>query len=135
MLSGVPAELAPLLESTAVAFVSTLGPNGAPQTTPMWFVFKGGAVRFSLVAGRQKLRNLERDPRVSVVIVDPAEPTRYVELRGRVELVADAAFALEREVAVKYRGAHIDHEAPGTMRFFATVQVDRVTSQSGYRVQ
>lgn len=135
MPSRVPAELAPLLGSTAVAFVSTIGPSGAPQSTPMWFIWRDEAVRFSLVAGRQKLRNLERDPRVSVVIVDPAEPTRYVELRGHVELIADPGFALEREVAVKYRGEHIDHEAPGTKRFVATVHVDRVTSQSGYRAQ
>lgn len=128
----IPKELAPLLDSTAVAFVSTIGPKGEPQTTPMWFMWKDGAVHFSLVDGRQKLRNLRRDPRTSVVIVDPAEPTRYVELRGRVELVPDAQVALEREVAIKYRGAHEDIEPPGTMRFAATLTVDRVTSQAGH---
>jgi PPOX class probable F420-dependent enzyme len=128
----IPAELAPLLDSTAVAFVSTIGPRGEPQSTPIWFVWKDGAVRFSLVDGRQKLRNLRRDPRASVVIVDPAEPTRYLELRGRVELVPDPGFALEHEVAVKYRGAHEDVEPPGTMRYAAALTVDRVTSQAGH---
>jgi PPOX class probable F420-dependent enzyme len=128
----IPGELAPLLDSTAVAFVSTIGPRGEPQTTPIWFVWKDGAVHFSLVDGRQKLRNLRRDPRASVVVVDPAEPTRYLELRGRVQLVPDPQLALEREVAVRYRGAHVDVEPPGTMRFAATLEVDRVTSQSGH---
>lgn len=128
----IPAELAALLDSTAVALVSTIGPKGEPQTTPIWFVWKDGAVQFSLVDGRQKLRNLRLDPRASVVIVDPAEPTRYLELRGQVHLAADPDLALEREIAVKYRGAHTDVEPPGTMRFAATLDVERVTSQAGH---
>jgi PPOX class probable F420-dependent enzyme len=129
--TDIPAELTPLLESTAVAFVSTIGPNGEPQTTPLWFLWGDGALRFSLVAGRQKLRNLRRDPRASVVIVDPAEPTYSVELRGSVDLVADPELELERTVAVKYRGEHVDHE-PGLARYAATLRVERVTSQSGH---
>ena len=132
MSVGIPTELAPLLDSTAVAFVSTIGPKGEPQTTPIWFIWKDGAVRFSLVAGRQKLRNLRRDPRASVVIVDPGEPTRYLELRGRVELVPDPHIAREREVAIKYRGVHEDVEPPGTMRYAATLTIDRVTYQAGH---
>ena len=132
MSVGIPTELAPLLDSTAVAFVSTIGPRKEPQTTPIWFIWKDGAVHFSLVDGRQKVRNLRRDPRASVVIVDPAEPTRYLELRGRVHLVPDPQLGLEREVAIKYRGAHVDVEPPGTMRFAATLDVDRVTSQVGH---
>lgn len=128
----IPVELEPLLHSTALALVSTIGRAGEPQTTPMWFTWKQGTVHFSLVDGRQKLRNLRRDPRASVVIIDPAEPTRYLELRGRVALVPDEQHALEREVAIKYRGAHEDVEPPGTMRFAAMLTVDRVTSQAGH---
>ena len=119
-------------EERGFAFVSTIGPRGEPQTTPIWFVWKDGAVHFSLVHGRQKLRNLRRDPRASVVIVDPAEPTRYLELRGRVHLTPDPQLALEREVANKYGGGHVDVEPPGTMRFAAMLDIDRVTSQAGY---
>jgi len=85
-----------------------------------------------LLDGRQRLRDLRRDPRASVVIVDPAEPTRYRELRGRVQFVPDPLLALERDVAIKYRGVHEDVEPPGTMRFSATLTVDRVTSQVGH---
>lgn len=128
----IPAEFHPLLESTALALVSTLGPDGAPQTTPMWFLFDDGQVRFSLVEGRQKLRNLRRDPRLSVVVVDPARPTYYVELRGTANLVPDPERALERAVAVKYTGEYVDGEPPGTWRFAATVVVRRVTAQRGH---
>ena len=58
----IPEEFHPLLKSPALALVSTLGPGGAPQATPLWFLFEGGHVRFSLVKGRQKLRNPRRDP-------------------------------------------------------------------------
>lgn len=132
MSDAIPSELEPLLHATAVAFVSTIGPKGEPQTTPIWFLWRDGAVRFSLVDGRQKLRNLRRDPRASLVIVDPADPTRYVELRGTVALVDDPDLALERAVAVKYRGEHVDVEPPGTARIAATLTVHRVTSQSGH---
>ncbi len=128
----IPTEFSPLLGSTALAVVSTVGPDGAPQSSPIWFLFDGEHVRFSLVEGRRKLRNLRRDPRVSVVVVDPARPTYYVELRGVVELAPDPGLALERAVAVKYAGRHVDVEPPGTPRFAATVVVRRVTGQRGH---
>jgi PPOX class probable F420-dependent enzyme len=126
-----PDEFHPLLHSPAVAFVSTLSFSGAPQVTPIWFSFDDDRLRFSLVDGRQKLKNLQRDPRVAVLVVDPAQPTYYVELRGRVDLVADPHLELERLVSNKYTGGWIDGEAPGTIRFAATVDVERITSQRG----
>lgn len=133
----IPEPLRPLLDSTAVAFVSTIGPRGEPQTTPLWFVHEGGAVRISLVEGRQKLRNLRRDPRISVVIVDPARPTRYVELRGRVtELVADPGHELERRIAAKYTpvaptdAPEEEQDDDGLARYATSIAVERVTSQN-----
>jgi PPOX class probable F420-dependent enzyme len=129
----LPPELLPLLQSTAVAFVSTLGPRGEPQTTPQWFLWDDGALHLSLVDGRQKLRNLRRDPRISVVVVDPRDATFYVELRGHVDgLVEDPDLALERRIAEKYRGRHEDVEPAGTRRFAARVMIEKVTSQLGH---
>jgi hypothetical protein len=131
--ASIPPQLVPLLESTAVAYVSTIGPRGEPQTTPLWFLWDAGTLRFSLVEGRQKLRNLERDPRISVVVVDPADPTWYVEFRGHIDSLApDPDLDLERAVAEKYTGGHVDAEPPGTMRFAASVIVEKVTSQLGH---
>jgi PPOX class probable F420-dependent enzyme len=128
----IPDDFHPLLTSTAVAMVSTLGRQGEPQVTPIWFMFDGAALRFSLVDGRQKLRNLQRDPRVAVLVIDPARPTYYLELRGTVELVADPECELERAVSTKYTGGWTDGEVAGTKRFAATVHVDRTTSQRGH---
>jgi PPOX class probable F420-dependent enzyme len=133
MPASVPPPLIPLLESTAIAFISTIGPKGAPQTTPQWFLWEDDALRFSLVEGRQKLRNLRRDPRLSVVVANPADPTWYVELRGHVDdLVPDPELALERRIALKYTGAHTDVEPAGTARYAATVIVERTTHQLGH---
>jgi len=130
---SIPPEWVALLESTAVAFVSTLGPRGEPQTTPQWFLWEDGSVRISLVEGRQKLRNLRRDPRISVVIVDPADPTWYIELRGHIDALApDPDLVLERKVAEKYTGHHHDLEAPGIQRFATKLVVERITSQRGH---
>jgi PPOX class probable F420-dependent enzyme len=133
MMVAMPPELLQLLQSTAVAFVSTIGPGGEPQTTPQWFLWEDDALHLSLVEGRQKLRNLRRDPRISVVVADPADPTVYVELRGHIDgLDADPELALERRIAEKYRGSHEDVEPPGTPRFATRVVVERVTSQLGH---
>jgi PPOX class probable F420-dependent enzyme len=130
---SLPPTLLPLLESTAIAFVSTIGPTGAPQTTPLWFLWEDGALHFSLVDGRQKLRNLRRDPRLSVVVANPADPTWYIELRGHVdELASDPELALERKIALKYTGEHVDVEPPGTARYAVTLVVEKFTSQLGH---
>jgi PPOX class probable F420-dependent enzyme len=131
--ASIPAELLPLLESTAVAFVSTIGPRGEPHTTPSWFLWEDGALRISLVEGRQRLRNLRRDPRLSIVVADPADPRWYVELRGHIDtLVPDPGLDLERRVAKKYTGHHVDVEPPGTPRYATRVVVDQITSQIPY---
>jgi PPOX class probable F420-dependent enzyme len=129
----VPEVFHGLLSSTAVAFVSTIGKRGEPQVTPLWFLWDGEHVRISLVDGRQKLRNLRRDPRIALAVTDPAKPTFYVELRGCVsELVPDPECTLERQIAVKYTAEWVDVEPPGTMRFATSVVAERITSQRGF---
>lgn len=126
----IPEAFRALLESTAVAFVSTIGKRGEPQVTPLWFWWDGDRVRISLVEGRQKLRNLRRDPRIALVVVDPARPTHYVELRGTIsDLVPDPDLELERVIARKYAGEWVDAEPPGTPRYATSIVVERTTSQ------
>jgi PPOX class probable F420-dependent enzyme len=129
----IPEVFHDLLRSRAVAFVSTIGKSGAPQITPLWFLWDEERVRISLVEGRQKLRNLRRDPRIAVAIADPARPTFYLELRGRIsELVRDPGPDLERAIAEKYTGGWVDVEPPGTARYATSVIVERTTSQLGH---
>ncbi|WP_433169213.1 PPOX class F420-dependent oxidoreductase [Kribbella sp. CA-247076] len=129
----IPDRFHDLLSSKAIAFVGTIGKRGEPQVTPLWFYWDGDRVRISLVEGRQKLRNLRRDPRISLTVVDPAQPTYYLELRGRIDdLTPDPDFALEQTIAKKYTGAWTDVEPPGTTRYATSILVERTTSQLGH---
>ena len=99
----IPASHADLLDSTALAHVATIGPDGAPQNNPVWFGWDGTHVLFSQTTGRQKYRNLVANPQVALSIVDNANPYRYLEIRGTVdEIVDDAGNAFIDSMAQKY---------------------------------
>ena len=103
--SVIPASHVDLLESTALAHVATIGPDGEPQVNPVWFGWDGTHVLFSQTTTRQKVRNLQRDPRIALSIVDPANPYRYLEIRGVVERVdPDPDIAFINSMAKKYLG-------------------------------
>jgi PPOX class probable F420-dependent enzyme len=106
-MSGViPEQYADLLASTALAHIATLGPDGSPQNSPVWFDWDGTHLRFTQVTRfQQKIRNLQREPRVAVSIVDPANPYRYLEVRGSVERIeANPDGTLIDSLAMKYLG-------------------------------
>ena len=64
-------------------------PDGSPQTTPVWVDSDGEHVIFNSAKGRQKDRNVRRDPRVALAIIDPDNPYRYMEIRGKVEEITE----------------------------------------------
>lgn len=72
-------------DTRAFAHVATIGPKGEPQNNPVWFDWDGEYMRFSLTTGRQKYRNLNRDRRISMSIIDPNDAYRYLEVRGELE--------------------------------------------------
>jgi PPOX class probable F420-dependent enzyme len=88
------------------ARLATLGRDGAPQLTVMWFRRVDDAFRMVCEPGAAKARNIARDPRVAVVIEHPADPYRYLQFRGRAELVRDPALGADetRELAWRYLG-------------------------------
>ena len=76
-----------------VAALTTLRPDGQPQTEPVWFSFEDGTVTINTTRERQKGRNLERDPRAALLVVDPANQARWIEIRGDVEVETRGALA------------------------------------------
>ena len=78
----IPEAYHDLLDSTALAHVATIGSRGEPQSTPVWFGWDGTYIRISQTKRQQKYRNLNRDRRVALSIVDPHNPYRYLEVRG-----------------------------------------------------
>ncbi|MGI5395487.1 PPOX class F420-dependent oxidoreductase [Streptomyces sp. CA-251251] len=93
-----------LLDGRNFASVATLGPDGAPQNSVVWIKREGDTVLFSSVDARQKVRNLRRDPRISLSVYDLANPYTSVEIRGTAEIVPDDEKRLPRELSHKYLG-------------------------------
>jgi PPOX class probable F420-dependent enzyme len=84
LMANILQEFADLLHTTALAHIATIGPKGEPQCTPVWFDWDGNTLRFSQTTTRQKFRNLQRDPRFALSLVDPNNPYRSLEIRGKV---------------------------------------------------
>ncbi|MGW0335089.1 PPOX class F420-dependent oxidoreductase [Streptomyces sp. NPDC003011] len=93
-----------LLDGRNFASVATLGPGGAPQNSVVWIKREDDTVLFSSTDGRQKVRNLRRDPRISVSVFDLANPYSSVEIRGIAEILPDEGKRLPYELSHKYLG-------------------------------
>ncbi|QIS11546.1 PPOX class F420-dependent oxidoreductase [Nocardia arthritidis] len=94
-----------ILYKKGFAHLASLGPDGEPQSHPVWFDFDAAHGRLLVSTGtdRQKYRNIQRDPRVSVSILDPDDPYRYLEVRGRVvKIEPDPEKAFLDQLARKY---------------------------------
>jgi PPOX class probable F420-dependent enzyme len=116
-----------LLDGRNYAVLATVNPDGSPQTSVVWVGRDGTDVLFSTVAGRVKHRNMVRDPRVSLTVIDSADPENYVELRGRVTITADIGRRLDTELSWKYDGKDPGEDRPGAVRIAVRLTVERVT--------
>lgn len=106
----VPASHRDLLERPLTVHLATVRTDGGPQSNPMWFGWDGQRIRLTHTRTRQKFRNLEAEPRVALSITDPADPQRYLELRGVLESIQDdAGGRLYRQLRERYG---VDPDAP-----------------------
>jgi PPOX class probable F420-dependent enzyme len=94
MTVEIPSTHRSILEAPGVAVLSTVGPDGTPQSSAIWFLLDDGEVRSSLAETRQKVKNLRRNPRFSLLAWEPGNPYKTIELRGQASLVVDADRAL-----------------------------------------
>ena len=127
--AGIPEGYRDLLESTALVHVATVGPNGEPQNNPVWFGWDGEHLKFSQTKGRQKYRNVRREPRVALSIVDPENPYRYLEIRGEVDRIEeDPENEFINAMAKKYMGVDVyPNHQPGDERVVVYVKPLRTT--------
>jgi PPOX class probable F420-dependent enzyme len=92
-------------QKKAFAALATIMPDGSPQVTPVWIDYEGGMIRMNTAKGRVKARNLQAGARVALSILDPDNPYRYVQIRGRVASArGDGADAHIDTLAKKYLG-------------------------------
>lgn len=98
--SFIPASHRDLVEAAGVAVLSTIGDDGYPQSTALWFLLDGEVIRTSLHRSRQKYKNLLAHPQATLFVLDLANPYRTLEIRGDVTFDDDAdKVFLERLVA------------------------------------
>ena len=126
----LPVEVLTLLKQPSTCYIATSMPDGSPQLTQVWGDTDGTHVLVNTVRGHQKVRNIERDPRVAVTVSDPAHPSRYHAVRGRVVDVTTAGAVEHIEaLAQRYRGrAYPWYGGRDQVRLVVTIAADRVHS-------
>lgn len=113
-----------LFQKKSFGNLATIMPDGSPQVTPVWVDFREGQLWINSTEGRQKDRNMERDPRVAVSIQDPEDPYRYLQIRGRVvEITREGADEHIDQLASHYLGREeYPHRSPGEIRKIFKIQ-------------
>jgi PPOX class probable F420-dependent enzyme len=112
-----------LLREPHIAVLSTVMPDGSPHSTPVWVDTDGECVLFNIVKGRVKHRNLLRDNRVAVTVVDGRDPYRTFIARGRATLIDEGANEHIDAVSLKYLGRPYPMHRPGWDRVIVKVEL------------
>jgi PPOX class probable F420-dependent enzyme len=125
----IPDDSLRLLERPLYVHLATIGPRGQPQVNPMWFDWDGSRLRFTHTDQRQKYRNVRRDPRVAISILDPDQPYHYLELRGVVESIErDPEAVFFNHLAERY-GVGLRNPADRAHRVVLVVRPESLTRQ------
>lgn len=118
------------LLQTDVAMLTTVGADGYPQTTALWFLLDDdGLIRLSLNSARQKTTNLRANPQVTFFVLDRANPMRTLEVRARAEVAPDPDYAFATKLGAKYGGVDLRQmDRPGEERVVVTLRPVRVNA-------
>ena len=123
----IPASHRDLLEGE-FATLGTIGPDGRPQLSEVWFLAEGDTVAISLNTSRQKTKNLRANPAVTVFLLDLAVPYRYLEIRGDAEITPDDDYAFADKLGAKYQADLRAHDQPGQSRVKVTIRPVRINA-------
>jgi len=130
MPATIPDNFKDLFGKKAFAHLGTVMPDGSPQVTPVWCDFDGKHIRINSAKGRIKDKNMRRNKRVAMAIMDPDNPYRYLEVRGVVdEITEQGADAHIDSLAKKYLGLDkYPNRRPGEVRVVYKIRPERVSS-------
>jgi PPOX class probable F420-dependent enzyme len=126
-MPAIPASHRDLLDGQ-FATLATVGPDGRPQLSEVWFLADGDRVSISLNDSRQKTKNLRANPAANVFLLDLAVPYRYLEIRGDAEIIPDDDYAFADRVGAKYGSDLRVHDHPGQSRVVVTISPTRVNA-------
>ncbi|MFG6502809.1 PPOX class F420-dependent oxidoreductase [Microbacterium sp. P05] len=127
----LPDALLDLLNKPSPCFLSTIMPDGSPQVTETWVGTDGENVIINTVVGFVKVRNVERDPRVALAIQDPANPFRYIQVRGRViSMTTEGGAENIDALSQKYTGRPYPwYGGRDQQRIILTISADKVSGE------
>jgi PPOX class probable F420-dependent enzyme len=126
-MSTIPESHQDLLEAR-VATLATVGADGYPQLSEIWFLAEDGTIRLSLNTARQKTKNLVRDPACTLFILDVSNTFRYLELRCDAAVEPDDGYEFADQVGAKYGSDLRAHDKPGESRAVITLTPRRVNA-------
>jgi PPOX class probable F420-dependent enzyme len=128
LMASIPADYRDLFDKKGFAHLATVAADGTPQSTPVWVDFDGTHVRINTARGRLKDKNLQANPKVALSILDPDNPYRYIQVRGRVaEMTERGADAHIDALAKKYLGQDTyPYRKPGEVRVTVKIVPERV---------
>ena len=123
-------DLLDLLNGTSTCYVATTMADGSPQVTQTWVDTDGEHVLVNSVQTHLKVRNLQRDPRVALAVSDPANPSRYFQVRGRVlEITTEGAVDHIEALAQRYTGGPYPwYGGRDQVRVILVIEPDRISS-------
>jgi PPOX class probable F420-dependent enzyme len=125
-MTDFPASHQYLLDAQ-VATLGTLGADGYPQLTEVWFLHDDGELKVSLNDSRLKTKNLAARPQCTLLILDLENPYRYLSVKGNARLEPDPDYTFADKVGAKYGGANLrEHDQPGDGRVILTIEPVRV---------
>jgi len=125
-MSVIPEEFLDMLQSKALMNVATIGPKGEPQVSATLFGWNGTSIFFTMNKIRQKRRNLEREPRIALLIVDPAQAFRSLEIRGKARISDDIDYRFTNQLSQKYSGRDATTDLlPGEERVVVFIEPER----------
>ena len=105
MQDKIPESHLDIFEKKSFGVLSTLMPDGSPQSSVIWLHYNDGCIYFNSITGRQKYRNIKKDPKVTLLITDPDNPYRYIEVRGKITVITSRkANEFVDALAKKYLG-------------------------------
>ena len=125
--NSIPDSHRDLLEGD-FATLATVGVDGYPQVSEVWFLAEGDQVALSLNTARQKVKNLEAEPACTVLLLDLQNPYRYLEIRGTAAVEPDDDRAFAEQVGAKYDADLREHDAPGDRRVVVRIVPWRVNA-------
>ena len=117
-----------ILQSKQFAHLATVGPDGSPQSSPMWFLWDGEHIKFTTTTTRQKYRNIRRDPRVAVSITDADNPYTYAEFRGVVQQIEEDPQGRFYDTLAKHYGVPWGYR--GDPRVILYMKIQHVVGQN-----